>query len=57
MPLTGAGRFQLSFELAPVKEIRVMENMPNMLFPFIWIDEGADVPEYLINALKYTVVL
>lgn len=55
--MSGAGRFQLNFELEPVPQIDVMSNLPKMIFPFIWFEEGADVPDALVNLLKYTLIL
>lgn len=37
--------------------IEVMANLPKMIFPWIWFEEGADVPDYLVNLLKYTLIL
>lgn len=55
--MSGAGRFQLNFELEPVPQIDIMSNLPKMIFPFIWFEEGADVPDALVNLLKYTLIL
>lgn len=55
--MSGVGRVQLNFELVPVKEIDVMAKLPQMIFPWLWIEETADIPEYLVNMLKYSFVL
>lgn len=55
--MTGSGRIQLNFELEPVPRIEVMANLPKMLFPWIWFEEGAEVPQHLVNLLKYTLIL
>lgn len=57
MIMSGVGRLQINFELVPVKEIDVMANLPPMIFPWLWFEEAADIPEYLVNLLKYTLVL
>lgn len=57
MPLSAAKRIQLNFELQPVEGIPVMRNMTNMIFPFIWLEEGAVVPGLYLNLLKYTLLL
>lgn len=56
-PLIGAGRIQINFELEPVKEIFVMANMPKMMFPIVWLEESAQVPDSLLNLIKYTIHL
>lgn len=56
-PLTGAARIQLNFELEPVKEIAVMAKMPKMLFPIVWIEESADIPDRLVSLIKYAIHL
>lgn len=52
-PLIGAGRIQLNIEVEPVKEIPVLANLPQMIFPIIWIDESAIIPDVIINIIKY----
>ncbi|XP_031629088.1 sensory neuron membrane protein 1-like, partial [Contarinia nasturtii] len=54
VPLRGAGRVQVNFEVEPVKEIEIMANLPKMIFPCVWFEESADLPDYLVNLLKYT---
>lgn len=56
-PLTGAGRIQFNFDLEPVKEIEVMANLPKMVFPLFWVEEGADIPDEIIKVIKYGIYL
>lgn len=51
------GRAQVNFELEPVPQIEVMSKLPKMLFPVLWFEESANIPDYLINYLKYTVAM
>lgn len=55
--LRGSGRIQINFEIEPITEIEVFANLPKMLFPWIWFEESADVPDYLVNLLKYSLTL
>ncbi|XP_055302266.1 sensory neuron membrane protein 1-like [Sitodiplosis mosellana] len=55
--LRGAGRVQINFEVEPIKEIEIMANLPKMIFPWIWFEESAEVPDSLVNLLKYTLTL
>lgn len=57
VPLRGAGRIQVNFELEPIPEIGVMSKLPKMIFPLLWFQITVDLPEYLVNLLKYTLVL
>lgn len=50
-------RVQVNFELEPVKEIQVMSKLPKMIFPFLWFEESANIPDHMINILKYMVTL
>lgn len=50
-------RVQVNFEFEPVKEIEVMSKLPKMTFPFLWFEESANIPDYMLNLLKYTVTL
>lgn len=57
MPLSAAKRVQFNFELEPVEGIALMRNVPKMTFPFLWIEEGAVVPNLYVKLLKYTLIL
>lgn len=57
MPLRGTGRVQVNFEIEAVKEIEIMSNLPKMIFPFIWFEETAEIPNSFVNLLKYTLIL
>lgn len=57
VPLSAAKRIQFNFELEPVEEIPLMRNVPKMIFPFLWIEEGAVVPNLYVKLLKYTLIL
>lgn len=55
--MTGAGRIQFNFDLEPIKEIEVMANLPQMVFPLFWVEEGADIPDEIIKMIKYGIYL
>lgn len=57
VPLNGAGRIQINFELEPVKEIEVMSKLPKMIFPWLWFEISFELPNYLVNLMKYTLHL
>lgn len=55
--MTPTARLQLNFELEPIKEVAVMSKLPKMLFPFLWLEVTADIPDKFANILKYMLVL
>lgn len=57
IPMDGAGRIQINFELEPIKEIQVMSKLPKMIFPWLWFEISVDLPDYLTNLIKYTLNL
>lgn len=52
-----SARAQINIELEPVKEIEVMSKLPKMIFPFLWYETTANIPDYMANYLKYTVAM
>lgn len=57
MPVRSAGRVQINFEVEPISQIEIMSKLPKMIFPWLWFEESANIPDYLINLLKYTLTL
>lgn len=57
VPLNGAGRIQVNLEVEHIPEIEVMSKLPKMIFPLLWFQITVDLPEYLVNLLKYTLNL
>lgn len=57
MPVSAAKRGQLNFELEPVEGMPLMENMPSMLYPWIWVEEGVNLPGMYIYLLHFTLLL
>lgn len=50
-------RVQVNFELEPVEGIEVMSKLPKMIFPFLWFETTANIPDFMANYLKYTVAM
>lgn len=48
---------QVNFEIEPIEEIEAMAKLPKMIFPWLWFEESADIPDSLISLLKYTLTL
>lgn len=56
-PLSGAGRVQMNLEVEPVKQIPILANLPKMIFPVVWMDESADIPDDIIKIIKYAMYM
>lgn len=57
VPLNAAGRIQINLELEAEPEIEILSKLPKMIFPLFWFEITVDLPEYLVNLLKYTLFL
>lgn len=56
-PLSAAKRMQFNMELKPLEQISYMQEVPEMLFPLMWIEEGANLNKTYVNMLKYQLFL
>lgn len=56
-PLSAAKRMQFNMELKPLEEMSYMQNVPEMLFPMMWVEEGANLNKTYVNMLKYQLFL
>lgn len=56
-PLSGAKRAQLNFALKPLEKMSYMQKVPEMLFPMMWVEEGANLNKTYVNMLKYQLFL
>lgn len=44
IPLSVAGRLQMSIYVQPVKEIKLFEKVPTVYFPVLWFEQVVDLP-------------
>lgn len=56
-PMSAAKRIQINVDLKPLPQIDVMKELPEMLFPVFWCEEGADLNKTFVNMLKYQLFL
>lgn len=55
--MSAAKRIQINLDLKPLPQIDVMKELPEMLFPVLWCEEGADLNKTFVNMLKYQLFL
>nr|QZH55094.1 sensory neuron membrane protein 2.1 [Achelura yunnanensis] len=52
VPLDGLKRLQFNIELREISNVKQFENVETGLFPLLWIEEGAVLPETLLSELR-----
>lgn len=50
--MSAAKRMQFNLEMKPIPQIEIMKNMPDIMFPLFWVEEGVDLEKDLTNQLK-----
>lgn len=50
-------RAQISWQVEPLEDIDVMQEVRPMLLPMFWIEESMRLPRNLKNLVKYQLVL
>lgn len=43
---------QFNLEMKSVPQIEIMKNMPNVLFPLFWVEEGVNLEKDMTDQLK-----
>lgn len=51
-PIIAAKRLQFNLEVKPIPEIEMMKNLPQVILPFFWVEEGVVLDKELIKPLK-----
>ncbi|KAJ8687777.1 hypothetical protein QAD02_023571 [Eretmocerus hayati] len=51
-PLSARSRFQLNMPIKSVEKIPIMANLPDVLLPIVWMEEGLEVPDFLVDEVK-----
>ncbi|XP_039438033.1 sensory neuron membrane protein 1-like [Culex pipiens pallens] len=56
-PVSGAKKLQLNLEVEPIRDHEVLGNLPTVVLPMIWVQEGVSLNKTWTNQLKYQLFL
>lgn len=56
-PLSAAKRLQFNLEVKPIEQVELMKNMPDVLFPLFWIEEGVNLGREFTDKMKNSLFL
>lgn len=56
-PLSAAKRLQFNLEVKPIPQVELMKNMPDILFPLFWIEEGVNLGREFTDKMKNSLFL
>lgn len=56
-PLLAYKRFQLNLEVKKLPQVKLMENMPDLIWPLFWAEEHVALERDLTDKMKNTLFL
>lgn len=55
-PIVARQRVQFNLGLVPLEEIPTMNDLPEMIFPLFWVDEGVALNKTFTNMIKHQLI-
>ncbi|XP_063546890.1 sensory neuron membrane protein 2 [Cydia strobilella] len=55
--IRGAARVQFNMFLRPIPQISATNNLPNVLLPLFWLEQGIELPEEFVDEVKEKLLL
>lgn len=56
-PLSAAKRMQFNLEVKKIPQVKLMENMPDLVWPLFWIEEGIHLGHDFTDKIKNSLFL
>lgn len=56
-PLSAAKRFQVNLEVKNIPQVKLMANMPELLWPLFWLEESVHLGHDFTDKIKNTLFL
>ena len=56
-PLSAAKRLQFNLEVKTIPQVEMMKNIPDVMFPLFWVEEGVNLGRDFTDKMKNSLFL